>query len=172
MAVHDDEVALPCLTGLQFSNLHRALVARLERRLLGANLADAADVERAHRQLRAGLADRLRGDDADRFADVDDVAAREVAAVAQDADAAAGLAGEHRADLHLVDAGRRRSRLTLSSSISSLLPTSTSPVYGSTTSSSADAAEDAVAELLDDLAALDERRHLDALDACRSRSRR
>ena len=31
---------------------------------------DAAGVERPHRQLRAGLADRLRGDDADRVADL------------------------------------------------------------------------------------------------------
>jgi ketosteroid isomerase-like protein len=48
----------------------------------------ATDVERAHRELRARLADRLRGDDADGLADVDAVAAREVAAVAQRADAA------------------------------------------------------------------------------------
>ena len=77
-------------------------------RLLRAELTDATDVERTHRELRARLADRLGGDDADRLADVDHVAAREVAAVAQRADAAAGLAGEHRADLR---PGRcRRSR--------------------------------------------------------------
>jgi hypothetical protein len=40
------------------------------------------DVEGAHRELRARLADRLRGDDADRFADVDQAAAGQVAAVA------------------------------------------------------------------------------------------
>ena len=65
----------------------------------------ATDVERAHRELRARLADRLRGDDADRLADVDLVAAGEVAPVAQGADAAPGLAGEHRADDDLFDAG-------------------------------------------------------------------
>jgi hypothetical protein len=48
-------------------------------------------VERAHRQLRAGFADRLRGDDADRFADIDRRTAREVAAVAFAADAVVGL---------------------------------------------------------------------------------
>ena len=68
-------------------------------------LAGAADVEGAHRELGARLADRLGGDDADRLADVDHVAAGEVAAVARDADAAPRLAGEHRADLDLVDAG-------------------------------------------------------------------
>jgi hypothetical protein len=47
-------------------------------------------------------------DDADRLADVDEVAARQVTAVALHADAAPGLAGEHRADLHAVDALRPR----------------------------------------------------------------
>ena len=47
------------------------------------------DVEGAHRQLRARLADRLRRDHADRFADVDQAAAAEVAAVALGADAEA-----------------------------------------------------------------------------------
>ena len=37
---------------------------------------DAAGVERAHRQLRAGLADRLGGDDADRVADLRERAGR------------------------------------------------------------------------------------------------
>jgi hypothetical protein len=62
-------------------------------------------VERAHRQLRARLADRLRRDDADRLADVDPVAAREIAPVALRADAIARLAGDRRAHQHLVDAG-------------------------------------------------------------------
>ena len=67
---------------------------------------DAAGVERPHRQLRAGLADRLGGDDADRLTRADHLAGGEVAAVARPADAVAGLAGERRADEHLVDAGR------------------------------------------------------------------
>ena len=55
---------------------------------------DAAGVERPHRELRARLADRLGGDDADRLADADQLAGGEVAAVARPADAVAGLAGE------------------------------------------------------------------------------
>ena len=43
---------------------------------------DAAGVERPHGQLRAGLADGLGGDDADRLADPDHAAGGEVAAVA------------------------------------------------------------------------------------------
>ena len=55
---------------------------------------DAAGVERAHRQLGAGLADRLGGDDADRLAGADEVAGRQVAAVAEAADAVPCLAAE------------------------------------------------------------------------------
>src|ERR1051326_2742079 len=73
-------------------------------RLLGNARCGTADVEGAHRELRARLADRLGGDDADRLADLDELAAREVASVAAAADAAPGLAREHRTDLHLLDA--------------------------------------------------------------------
>ena len=55
---------------------------------------DAAGVERPHGQLRARLADRLGGDDADRLTRADHLAGGEVAAVARPADAVAGLAGE------------------------------------------------------------------------------
>src|SRR5690606_21064975 len=62
------------------------------------------DVERAERELRARLTDRLCGQDADRLADVDHLHRREVAAVALTADAALRLAGQHGADLHRLDA--------------------------------------------------------------------
>src|SRR5690606_28411425 len=98
LAIHHDPVVL-LLDQLDAVEANRALVARLERALLGADLTDATDVEGTHRELRTRLADRLRRDDTDGLADVDHVATREVTAVAQRADAAAGLAGEHRADL-------------------------------------------------------------------------
>ena len=65
----------------------------------------SADVERAHGELRAGLADGLRGDDADRFAEFDHAAGGQVAAVAAGANSAAGFAGEHGANLDALDAG-------------------------------------------------------------------
>ena len=64
-------------------------LARLEERLLG-HLRGAADVEGAHGELGARLADRLGGDDAHRLADVHRRAARQVAAVAGAADADLG----------------------------------------------------------------------------------
>src|SRR4051794_9888809 len=64
---------------------------------------DAAGVERAHGQLRAGLADRLGGDDAHRVADLGQLAGGQRAAVAGTAHAGGRLALEHGAHRH----GRR-----------------------------------------------------------------
>ena len=86
------------------ADLHRAFERRLDMRLL-VDLRRAADVEGAHGELGARLADRLGGDDADRLADVDRRAAGKIAAVAGGADAVLGLAGEDRTDLDLLDAG-------------------------------------------------------------------
>src|SRR5262249_44516497 len=78
---------------------------RLARRLLGDTSRRSTDVERTQRELRARLADRLRGDDADGFAKVDHVHGRQVAAVAHAAETALRLACEDGADLHRLDAG-------------------------------------------------------------------
>src|SRR6266545_3817462 len=59
---------------------------------------DAAGVERPHRQLRPGLSDRLRGDDADRVADLRERARAEEDAVAGAAHAVLAAALEHRAN--------------------------------------------------------------------------
>src|SRR5207237_6423509 len=59
---------------------------------------DSAGVEGAHGELRARLADRLRGDDADRVADLAHLAGGEERAVAGLAYADLRLALEHRAD--------------------------------------------------------------------------
>ena len=72
-------------------------------------LTDAADVEGAHGELRAWLADRLGGDDADRHAFLDEVAGGQVHAVAEPADAEGRLAGHRAADHDLVDAELSRS---------------------------------------------------------------
>src|SRR6185312_15731961 len=61
-------------------------------------------VEGAHRQLRAGLTDGLRGHDAHGLADVHQLAGGHRAAVAHAADAGGGLAGQGAAHLDLPDA--------------------------------------------------------------------
>src|SRR4029079_893422 len=77
----------------------------LPRRLLGDTSRRAADVEGAQRELRPGLADRLRGDDAARLADVHHRHRGQVAAVAHPAETALRLAREDAADLHRLQAG-------------------------------------------------------------------
>ena len=76
----------------------------LDERLLG-DLRRAADVERAHGELGARLANRLRRNHADRLAHVDRGAAREIAPVAGAADAVGRFTGEHGADFQLLHAG-------------------------------------------------------------------
>ncbi len=90
---------------------NRMRVKRDDTVLLGPRLAflDAhvhrtTDVERPHRQLRSRLADTLGGDDADRHALFDQVAGRQVHAVAEPADAQGGVAGHRAADLDLLQA--------------------------------------------------------------------
>ncbi len=62
-------------------------------------------VERPHGELRTGLTDRVRGDDADGLTEVAGLAGREHAAVAPRTHARHRLAGEHRAHPQPVEAG-------------------------------------------------------------------
>ena len=85
------------------AELDGAVDRRFEVRLL-VELRRAADVEGPHRQLGARLADRLGGDDADRFADVDRRTAGKVTPVALAAHALLGRADQRRADLDALKA--------------------------------------------------------------------
>ena len=62
-------------------HLDCAVRVRLDGGLLG-DLSRAADMESPHRQLRAGLADRLSGNDSDGLADVDGCAPCQVSTIA------------------------------------------------------------------------------------------
>ena len=164
VAVHDDLAAVAALRENRVAQANEALGARLERALLDlAARRGATDVERAHRELRARLANRLGGDDADRLADVDPVAASEVAAVAARAHAALGLAGEHRADDDLFDA---RFLDLLDGGFVELGVVLHEHLAGERIDDVVenDAAEDAVAERLDDFAGLFELGHADAVE--------
>ena len=150
------------LDHLQALVADRAGVLGVERRLLGDARRRAADVERAHRQLRAGLADRLRGDDADRQAELDQPPGREVAAVALGAAAAAAGAGQHRTDADLLDAAfLDRLGLLLVDVVVDVDDHAAAERVEDLLER--DAADDAVAQRLDDLAALDDRPRLDAV---------
>src|SRR6266478_561892 len=101
---HGNQMAFAVLGDRLVLDRYLAVEVRLDERLL-VDLRRATDVEGPHRQLGTGFADRVRGDDADRFTVVDRRAAGEIAAVALAADAVDEFAGQGRADLHFLDAG-------------------------------------------------------------------
>ena len=91
--VEDDLAALVVAHLADVDELGDAVVLEDDLGLRGRRGRRSADVERTHRELRAGLANRLRGDDADRRADLDLLAGRQVTAVALRAHAMLGIAG-------------------------------------------------------------------------------
>ncbi len=105
IARHDHEIALAIAGEMPVADLHHPIEIGFDEGLVG-DLRRATDMESAHRELRARLADRLRGDDADGLAHVDRRPAREVAAVTFAADPILGFAGQDRTDLHFLDPGR------------------------------------------------------------------
>ena len=120
------------------------------------------DVEGTHGELGAGLADGLRRDDADRFAHLHHLAGAEVTAVAEDADAALGLAGEDRADFHLLDTrcldGGGEIFVDLLVDVDDDLALEVLELL------ERDAADDAVAQGLDGLAGFDDGGDVDSFD--------
>jgi len=62
-------------------------------------------MECAHRELCAGFADGLRGDDADSLAEFNQRTGRKIASIAMLADAVLAFASQHRANAHPVNAG-------------------------------------------------------------------
>src|SRR5262249_51559857 len=81
----------------------RAIEVRFDERLL-RDLRRAADVERAHGELRPWLTDRLGRNNTDGLAHVDGRAAGEIAPVALAAHAVRELAGQYRPDAELLNA--------------------------------------------------------------------
>src|SRR5262249_11256608 len=143
--------------------LEESLVARLERRLLGPPARGTADVERPHRQLRTGLADRLCRDDPDGLADVHVVPTGQIAPVAPDTHTLSRLAGEHGADLHALEAGILDERdLGLVDLL--VRPDDDRAGEGIADVLERDPPEHPIAQPFDDLPALHEGGHLDAVE--------
>src|SRR5205814_388605 len=99
-AVHHHVVATLVADRRQIRELHESIVLGVQRGLLGNSAGGAADMERAHRQLRSRLADRLRRDHPYRFAHFHQLAGGQVTAVAHDANTPLRLARQYGANLH------------------------------------------------------------------------
>src|ERR1017187_10317834 len=130
------------------------------RGLLADSRGGSTDVEGTHGQLGAGFADGLRRDYADRFAAFDQASGGEVAAVAGDAHAALGFAGEHRADLDALDAGCLNGGRQVFGDF--LVDAHDDVAFVILLIFERHAAHDAVAQRLDDFAGFDDRLHVDA----------
>ncbi len=161
-AVHSDQIALTAADRSQVDEADGAIVLGFEARLLIDTRGGSTDVEGPHGELGAGLADGLRGDDADRFAEFDDAAGAEVTAVAEDADAATGFAGEHGANLDALDTGRLDGRGKVFGDF--LVDVDDDLAFVVLDLLKGDAAHDAIAQRLDDLAGFDDRSYVDAFD--------
>src|SRR6478736_8772630 len=103
--VEDDVEAFRGLYHAEAAVLHDTGIAHLDLGVLGTRGGDAADVEGTHRKLRARLADRLGGDDADGVTDLRDLVGRGIDAVGLGVDALLARGGERREHLDALDAG-------------------------------------------------------------------
>ena len=88
--------------GPEFLELQTSVVAGDDLGLRCNAGCGTSDVECTEGQLCTGLSDGLCGNHSDHLALLDHAAGGQVAAVALCADSLAGLAGEYRADLHLL----------------------------------------------------------------------
>ena len=161
LTVHHHQIAGLRLHCLQADKAHRAVGLGVELRLFGNSRRRTADVEGTHRELRSRLADRLRRDDSGCFAEFDQTSGSQVAAVAHDADSALRFAGQHRADLHPLDACRlNRARQVFGDFLVDVDDHVAVVVFDLL---ERHAAYDAVAQRLDDFAGFDDAGHVDAI---------
>src|SRR3954471_2331849 len=97
--VQDDPAAVERLHGAEVVELERAVVLRLDDWLFERLAGSSTDVERPHRQLRAGFTNRLRRDNTHRFAELHVLTGRQVASITHGADSASAFARKDRANL-------------------------------------------------------------------------
>ena len=131
-----------------------AVALGIEARLFRNSRRRTSDVEGTHGELRSRFADRLRRDDAGSLAEFDQTSGSQVASVAHDANAALRFAGEHRANLHPLDTGGlNRARQIFGDLVVDVDHDLAVVVFDFL---ERHAADDAVAQRLDDLAGFDD----------------
>ena len=161
VAVHGDQFALVVANRVDVVEANETVALGVLRGLLADSRRRATDVERTHGQLSAGFADGLSRDDTDRFAALDHAAGRQVAAVAETADTALRFAGQHRADLHALDTGGLNGAGQFFGDL--LVHADDHVVLVIALIFESHAADDAVAQRLDDFARFDDRLDVDAV---------
>src|SRR5205814_2450519 len=96
--VENDVVAVFEFDEAQFVVTDHAVLPGFDLRLFETGSGRSTNVESAHGKLRAGLADRLRGNDPASLAEFHQSACGQIAAIAVNANALLAFAGEHRTD--------------------------------------------------------------------------
>ena len=89
-----DQVAIAMLDGLEVVELDRTRCLYMDVVNGGGTRCGTTDMEGTHGQLGAGLTDRLRSDDTDCLADIDDVSTCQVATVTEAAYTERGRTGD------------------------------------------------------------------------------
>ena len=100
--VENNECLVHCFHDFEFVKTDGAVVFGFDDWLLERLARSTADVEGSHRELGAGFADGLRGNDAHSFTDLDHAACGKTATVAFDTNTALGFASKCRTDLELL----------------------------------------------------------------------
>ncbi len=159
-AVHGYQRAVLALNVVQVDKAHKAVVLRIQARLVLHAAGCAAHVEGTHGELRSRLADGLRSNYAAGFAELDHAAGTKIAPVAQRANAASRFAGQHRADLHPLDTRALNCRSNIF--IDALVHIHNDVAVVVLDALQRNTADYTVAKLFDDLARLDDRSDVDA----------
>ncbi len=166
--VHRHQRPVLAFDRAQVDEAHEAVVLGVEARLVLHAAGRAAHVEGTHGQLRARLADGLRRNHAAGLAQLNHAAGAEVAPVAERADAAPGFAGKHGADLHPLHARTLNGRCDVF--VDSLVHVDNNVAVVILDALERHAANDAVAQRLDDFAGLDDRADINSPRPYRNRT--
>ena len=154
VAVHRDQFTLGVLNCRDAEELHEAVGLGVLLGLFARSGGGSADVEGTHGELGSGFADGLRGNDTHRFTAFHHAAGGQVASVAELADAALRFAGQHRANLDALDTGGlNRGRQVLGDF---LVETDDQVAFVIELIFESHAADDAIAQRLDDFARFDD----------------
>ena len=154
LTIHNHQIACLRFHGLQVDEAHDTVALRIEPRLFRNSRCRTTDVEGTHGELGSRFADRLGRDDSGCFAEFDETSGSQVASITHDADAAFRFAGEHRANLHALDSGSLDGTCQIFGDF--LVDVDDHLAFVIFDLLERNAAHDAVAQRLDDLAGFDD----------------
>jgi len=103
VATHRDQIAIGIFRNILVTQFDLAIEIALDEGRIG-NRRRTANVEGTHGQLRAWLTNRLCGNNANRFTNIDRCTASKVTTIARTAHAIRRFASENRTDLHFLNA--------------------------------------------------------------------